>query len=121
MNITFSNPRLHAEFDDWPSGGKRVKCVFDVEHHPKRGYRVSRTTTGKPKYDTYGGKAAIVDGSNGKTYILQVADAYGFIKISRSDFMDATGDIGRNAAVFGDDTEYADVLKLIQDANGEKS
>ena len=43
--------RLLATFDDWPSGGKRVRCAFAVERHAKRGWRVSRTTTGKPNVD----------------------------------------------------------------------
>jgi hypothetical protein len=91
---TFSNPRTVAEFDDWPSGHARVKCVFKV-HHDKRGYRVERSTQNKhgewckPKFTTYSGQAAIVDGSDGKTYILQVAALYGFITVMTSDFTDA--------------------------------
>lgn len=100
--IEFGNPRLRAEFDNWPSGGKRVPCVFQV-HHDKRGYRISKTTTGKPKYTTYSGQCAIVDGSDGKIYLLQVAQDFGFIKIMRHDFLDATGDIGRQASVFDRD------------------
>src|SRR5689334_15722734 len=89
---TFSNPRLTATFTDWPLGGdKRGQCVFKVESG-SRGIRVSRVTTGKPKYSIYGGKAAIVDGDDGKTYILHLTlPVYGpFIKIMRHDFMDAT-------------------------------
>lgn len=90
---TFSNARRIAEFTDWPSGRNRVQCKFEVEHNEKKGYRVVRTTTDKnglwckPKADTYNGKAVIVDGADGKTYILQNVPMYGFIKVSRSDFM----------------------------------
>jgi hypothetical protein len=90
--MKFSNPRLRAEFDDWPLGGnKRGKCVFQIEHDQKRGWRVTRTTTGKPKVRTYGGQAAIVDCDNGRTYILQFARIYDFITIIRSDFFDEAG------------------------------
>jgi hypothetical protein len=116
--LTFSNPRLKAEFTDWPLGGsKRGACVFLV-HRDKKGYRVSRTTTGKPKFTTYNGQACIVDGSNGRTYILQIAALYGFIKVMRSDFMDATGDMGINASVFEADAELHKELTALIVAGG---
>lgn len=118
MLITFSNPRLNATFTDWPLGGnKRGTCTFTIEHAPKKGYRVLRQTTGKPKASTYGGRMAIVDGSNGRTYILQEAGIYDFIKVMRSDFMDATHDIGQNAAVFRKDPDFATLQQLIEQAN----
>ncbi len=71
MMITLSNPRLSAEFTDWPLGGsKRGVCRFEVHHEPRKGARVSRTTTGKPKMSTYHGLTVICDGSDGKTYIV---------------------------------------------------
>ena len=88
--VKFSNPRLFASFDDWPCGGDRVKCEFWVEHS-RRGWRVGRVTTNrfgawcKPKYTTYGGQAAIVDGDDGKTYVLIVAAPYGFVTIKQHD------------------------------------
>ena len=119
--VTFSNPRLRAEFDDWPLGGsRRGRCVFQVEQHPKRGYRVARTTTGKPKFTTYHGPTAIVDGSNGRTYILCRADPYGFITIYRSDFFCAPKDeIGRDHAVFPDKEPdvFRELMALIVAAN----
>ncbi len=75
--MEFSKPRLVHETDDYPSGGIRVKCIFKVESHRTRGYRVSRTTTNKfgawckPKYSTYSTLCAIVTGEDGQTYILQ--------------------------------------------------
>lgn len=92
---SFSNARLVAEFDDWPSGQHRVNCKFEVHDGGKKGYRVSRTTTDKhgkwckPKFTVYGGKSAIVDGNDGKTYILQHSPMYGFVAVYRHDFMSA--------------------------------
>jgi hypothetical protein len=123
FDIKFSNPRLEATFPDWPYGSnKRGECRFWVENHATRGYRVGRQTFGKPKYDTYGGRAVIVDGSNGKTYILQFAyqsaGISNFIKISRSDFMNAgMDDLGRDSAVFSRDVDdYATLKALIDSA-----
>jgi len=119
MQVTFSNPRLRAEFLDWPLGGsKRGWCMFQVERDPsgKAQWRVSRTTTGKPKFTTWSGQACIVDGSNGRTYILQVAKIYGFVKIMRSDFLDASSDIGRNTASVFEDHEpelHKELMALI--------
>jgi hypothetical protein len=114
--ITFSNPRLKAVFDNWPMGGnKRGVATFAVEKHPTRGFRVGRTTTGKTKYDTYGGKAAIVDGDNGRTYILQLT-GYGFIKVSRSDFMSAEPEL---KSAFPDDPNFPIYAALIEEANKE--
>lgn len=110
--LTFTNPRLHAEFTDWPLGGsKRGACTFNIEHNPKRGYRLTRTTFGKPKVGTYSGPAAIVDGDDGRTYVLQVAAGYGFIKVTKSDFYD-------NETVFQEDSpaRHAELLTLIETA-----
>jgi len=119
MTVQFFNPRLHAEFTDWPMGrSKRGPCVFDVEHKPGKGYRFSRTTTGKPKTSTYGGKAAIVDGDNGKTYLLQCAGRYDFVTIHRSDMMCADpAEIGMESAVWPKDARYAALMALIDQAN----
>jgi hypothetical protein len=125
--IVFSNPRLSAEFDDWPSGSVRVKCKFQVEQDPKRGWRVSRTTTDKhgtwckPKVTTYGGPAVIVDGSDGRTYILQICGSHGFgsggfINVKRSDFFDASAEMDGNAAVFKQERPelYRELSKIIK-------
>ncbi len=91
--LTFSNPRRKATFTDWPlSFSKRGECTFEVHSTVKKGERVSRTTTGKPKFTTYASKAAMVDGSNGKTYLLLYSDTYGAaVRIASSDMQhDAT-------------------------------
>lgn len=84
--ISFTNPRLNATFGDWPLGfNARGTCTFVVETHPKRGQRVLRTTTGKPKASTYSDKCCIVDGSDGKTYLLHYSKLYEAVSIYQSD------------------------------------
>ena len=76
IEIRFSNPQLQADFNDWPSGRARVLCRFTVQSDPKRGERVARTTTGRhgswcaAKHTTYSDQFRIVDGSDGRTYLL---------------------------------------------------
>ena len=119
--LTFSNPRLRAEFTDWPLGGsKRGKCVFHTERKDKKGDRVGRTTTGKTKYSTYGGPVSLVDGSNGRTYILQKSPPiYGHsIGVSRSDFMNANEqDDGIPHYIPETHERYTELLALIIEAN----
>lgn len=92
--LTYTNPRAEATFADWPIGGSnRGTCRFWVEKGT-RGFRVGRQTTDKhgklckPKFTTYGGPCAIVDGDDGRTYLLRHAGIYDHITVSRSDFMD---------------------------------
>lgn len=116
-----TNPRLVAEFNDWPLGGsKRGYCKFAVEPATKRGVRISRVTTGKPKYTTYAGKSAIVDGSDGRTYILQRIDIYNGVKAMRSDFMDAQLIPGQQSSTAYRDSQpelYNELIALITQAN----
>lgn len=93
--VKFSNPRLQAEFDNWPIGSGNVGlCRFVVEDGGKKGQRVARTTTNKygqwckPKLTTYESKFVIVDGDDNKTYLLNLTP-YGFIKVTKSDLMQA--------------------------------
>lgn len=87
--MTFSNPRTVAEFNDWPIGSNhRGYCRFEVE--TKKGkQRVSRVTADKngrlckPKCTTYYEKTIIVDGSDGRTYVLGLT-FYGFISVEES-------------------------------------
>ncbi len=84
--ITFSNPRREAVIENWPLGGsKRGTCTFKVETTPKKGERISRTTTGKPRYTTYSQLWCVVDGSNGKTYLLSYNGQYGSVSIMSAD------------------------------------
>jgi hypothetical protein len=83
VTLTYSNPRMRAVIQDWPSGSKRVTAIFEIEQ-TKRGERAVRTTDGAPKKLTYETKARIVDGSDGRTYIAELT-LYGFITIMRGD------------------------------------
>lgn len=114
--MIFTNPRHAAEFNDWPIGsGNTGNCKFFFESDPKRGHRLVRVTTNKsgrwckPKKDTYGGDGAIVDGDDGRTYILQFASRGGFIYVKRSDFMHAE-------SVFPDKPRYEELKALIEQA-----
>lgn len=112
--LTFSNPRLVAQFDNWPLGGnKRGKCIFHVEKDPKKGTRVGRTTTGKTKYSTYANGHAIVDGSDGRTYLLVLSTKYTkAVSVMRSDFMNAPEPYYFNK----DSQEYEVLQKMVVDA-----
>ena len=78
--LTYSNPRMEATIEDWPSGSRRVTAVFKIEQHPKKGERATRVTSGAPKKLTYVIKARIVEGSDGRTYIAELS-MYGHIHI----------------------------------------
>lgn len=83
--MKYSNPRKQATFTDWPLGGnRRGQCVFSVESN-KKGERISRVTTGAPKYSVYAEKSVIVDGDDGRTYLMQKTPYA--IHVYRSDFM----------------------------------
>jgi hypothetical protein len=117
--LTLNNPRLTATIDDYPLGGsKRGKCVFAVESSG-RGWRVSRTTFGKPKYTTYSGYAAICDGNDGRTYIVQQSTPPypESITVSRSDFKNADTAMGGKHYFTPDDARYPELLALIARAN----
>jgi hypothetical protein len=115
--LTFSNPRKEAMIEDWPIGRQRCRASFMVETHPTRGERVCRVTENKsrtgwnaPKRTTYGSKCVIVDGSDGRTYILDHSGDYGMITI-RDGNMKHTKE-----TVFADDTErFAELFLLVTD------
>jgi hypothetical protein len=91
MPVFYSNPRLTAEFTNWPYGALRTTATFSVEKTPGRGERAVRVTidpkTGRPtapKKLTYARKVRIVDGDDGKTYLIEKT-LYGFVSVMRSD------------------------------------
>jgi len=94
-------------------GSKRGTCKFWVEHNPKKGYRFCRVTTGKPKTATYGGRGAIVDGSDGRTYLIQFAGVYDFISVRTHDFLSCSSEV-HPSGVFPVQAElYAELKALI--------
>lgn len=72
--LQLSNPRIDAIVNDWPSGSRRVRVTFAVEGKKSRGERVARVTTGKPKRTTYYLKIRIVDGDDGRIYLLGLTE-----------------------------------------------
>lgn len=113
--MTFTNPRLTALFTDWPIGGSnRGQCKFDIEE-VKGKYRIVRSTTNKsgawckPKKTTYGDKAVIVDGSDGRTYVLQGSRTWKNIVIWRSDFMQEA-----SVSESSEPERYAQLMTIIE-------
>lgn len=102
--MTYSNPRMEATIENWPSGHKRVTARFVIEQATK-GERAVRTTDGAPKKLTYAKMVRIVDGSDGRTYIAEFT-IYGHISIMRGDMK------FQHESVHPSDPRYADVLEL---------
>lgn len=107
MARQYSNPRMQAVIENWPSGSKRVTATFSIEQHSKRGERGVRTTTGKPKTLTYAKQARIIDGDDGKTYIAELT-MYGHISIMRGDFK------FNEETIFERDERYPAMLAMFQ-------
>ncbi len=103
-SLTYSNPRMSAVIENWPSGSKRVIAIFEIEQD-KRGERAVRTTTGEPKKLTFAKLARIVDGSDGRTYVAEFT-LYGHITIMRGDmkFLQET--------IHPSDSRYAMAMEL---------
>ena len=104
-NLVYSNPRMSATIEDWPSGSQRVTAVFSIETDPKRGQRAVRTTTGATKKLTFAKQMRIVDGSDGRTYIAELTHS-GFISIKRGDMK------YDHESVFERDPRFAELLAL---------
>jgi len=111
MSTTYSNPRLVAQFDDWPYGKLRARTTFKIEFST-RGERASRVTVNpkngrlnKPKVTTYAQKVRIVDGDDGKTYIIE-KPIWGHISVMKWDLQFQHETIGDN------DPRYAETLAL---------
>ena len=107
QTTTYTNPRMSASIDNWPSGKHRVMAIFEIERS-KRGERAVRTTTGAPKKLTYAAKARIVDGSDGRTYIAELS-MYGHISVMRGDMK------YEHETVYAGDSRYPAMLKLFDE------
>ena len=111
----YSNPRMSAVIENWPLGGsRRGEAHFEIEVVPGRGERGTRYTVdprkGKPgatKKLTYASKARIVDGDDGKTYIIELTSMYGHISVMQGGMQYRAED-----AIFEGDPRYAELLKL---------
>lgn len=87
--MEYSNPRMSATFHDWPYGTHRTTCTFEIERSG-RGERCVRITVNPkthletaPKALTYAVAQRIVDGDDGKTYII-CKSIYGTISVMQS-------------------------------------
>lgn len=115
--MTYSNARTLAYFDDWPNGRHRVKCRFDVEFDGKKGERVARATTNKygqwnkPKRTTYANRCAIVDGDDGKTYVLQESRNFRQICVMQSNLQYCEETIHESS----DPERYSDLVDLLDE------
>lgn len=103
--MKYSNPRMIATIENWPSGSKRVTARFHIEQSPKRGERGVRITDGAPKKLTFAKLARIVDGDDGRTYIAEFT-GYGHISIMRGDMKFQQESISES------DPRYAMALEL---------
>ena len=90
--MNYSNPRMKAIIEDWPIGGtNRGSAIFEIETHPSRGQRATRVTEkkdrtwGKPKLGTYADIVRIVDGSDGRTYLMSLSHHFNQINVMRGD------------------------------------
>ena len=104
----YSNPRTEATIKDWPSGSKRVDARFYVESKPKFGERAVRVTTGAPKNGGYAAIVRIVDGDDGKTYILEHSPMYQHITVMKGDMK------FQHEVIFERDARYASLLSLLK-------
>lgn len=104
--MKFSNPRKSAVITNWPLGGsKRGTATFQVEAN-NRGERVLRTTTGKAKATTYYKKIVIVDGEDGRTYILGLCNDHQIAVIF--------GDMKATSYSFSQDPQFNEIKELIE-------
>lgn len=109
--MKYSNPRMIATIENWPSGSKRVTARFIIEKTP-RGERAVRVTDGAPKKLTFAKLARIVDGDDGRTYIAELT-VYGHISIMRGDMK------FQHESIFERDPGYADALELFAASTSE--
>ncbi len=122
--VTYSNPRLRAEFDNWPFGRLQTTCIFEVESNSK-GERVSRVTlnpkTGvwcKPKLSTYSSRCRIVDGDDGKTYILHYSKMYNLLMVEQSNLKTSFETL--HASNWADKEKFNFLLSLLEQKLGRQ-
>ena len=101
----YSNPRMSANVENWPHGKQRVTAVFSIEQVPGKGERAVRVTTGAPKKLTYARKMRIVDGDDGRTYIIELT-SYRHISVMRGDMKYS------HETIFEGDARYPELLAL---------
>ena len=109
QTCTLSNFRLRDVIPNWPLGAnKRGDAVFEHESN-KRGQRISRTTSGKPKRSTYYVRACLADGSDGRTYYIGLS-VYGNLSVMQCDMQYSAFYIARGEDNYA---EYLNNLFLV--------
>lgn len=111
-NIIYTNPRKSVTIEDWPYGQQRTKVTFEIDAN-NRGERCIRTTinpkTGrptKPKAATYSPLVRLVDGSDGRIYIMSYTE-YGFIKVMQGNMK------FEHEVIHRDDSRFAELVTLL--------
>lgn len=76
--MMYTNPHLTHTIAEWPTGRYTTTALFSIETHKSGKQRAVRIThhplTGKPaapKKLTYADQVRIVDGEDGRTYLLE--------------------------------------------------
>jgi len=103
---------MEATIENWPYGRLRTTAKFYIEQvgNKERAVRITvdpktgRDTT--PKKLTYASKARIVDGDDGRTYIAEWSEGYGFVSIMNGDMK------YQHATIFERDDRFAELMKL---------
>jgi len=110
--MKYSNPRREAMIEDWPFGRFTCRAWFQVETKKNKGERVARRTenksrTGwnKPKTCIYARRVMIVDGDDGKTYILREYRSH--IDVFGGDMKYS------HAALWPDHEDYANAAEML--------
>lgn len=110
--MQYSNPRLHATLDHWPSGRRRTTATFTIEMHVTRGQRATRITvdpkTGrplKPTTLTYARQVRLVDGDDGRLYILENTGNHLSVMHSNMQL--------QQEGIWSDDPRFASLMALL--------
>lgn len=94
MPNSYSNPRQNVVITTWPWGRTITTATFTIERVPGKGERCKRIVIdpktkrpAAPKLLTYSERQLIVDGDDGKTYIIKKQHNYVFITVAKSNMM----------------------------------
>ena len=112
--MQYSNPRLRAAIQGWPSGRyDKTVALFVINRDAKRGERCERVTEklngslSKPKLGIYAPITRIMDGDDGKTYIVSLTE-YGSISVMQ-------GNLKYSEEYISDgDTRFAGLVDLLR-------